>query len=620
MTQWIAAITRGHNGGVCLLKDGEVVVNLEEERLSRTKHDGAPLACINLIKEYTDRLDYFLIAHTTRMDKDEGRMLMDYCVDDPYYGLARKIGLLPYQNGWGEWPDNVIDVGHIHHKMHAASAFYNSGFDNAVAVIVDGSGSWVKFGANDKFLEDYWEVESILTCDYPAKFDTKYKHIASKYATPFCYYNRFSTDFWSGYGEGEAYESEENDHHILMASQTAGIVKTYEAVTEYCGWHAIEAGKTMGLAPYGKDVDYLPPFFRHIPGLDAHLADKNIWLPCYPNGAVMDLAWIEEVNQHGGKEIELYDMENRKDMAYAVQKETQQQVLNLIRKAVELTGRKQVVIAGGYGLNCVANYWYLDQLKDEGIDLYVEPMSNDCGTATGAALFWHHHINNDSTKRERITNLYCGPDYKYEDDEITVTARKYGGVAKDATNKDVIDLILNKNIVAIFQGGSESGPRALGNRSILYDPRDPNGKDHVNSVKHREYFRPFAGSILKEHVHEWFDLRGMDETPFMMYAVNCQEGIKEKIPAIMHVDDTCRIQTLTKEQNENYYNLIQEFFEQTGCPILFNTSFNLGGEPLVETLQDALKTLSTSAIEYLYLPENGKIVEVPNKITATVTI
>ena len=173
-------------------------------------------------------------------------------------------------------------------------------------------------------------------------------------------------------------------------------------------------------------------------------------------------------------------------------------------------------------------------------------------------------------------------------------------------------LITNKNIVALFQGRSEAGPRALGNRSLLYDPRDPDGKDHVNKLKRREFFRPFAGSILKEHVHEWFDLRGMEDTPFMMYAVNCQPGIEEKIPAIIHVDKTCRIQTVTKQQNNHYYNIINEFYQQTGCPIIFNTSFNLGGEPLVETLEDAMKTLSNSGLEYLYLPEYNKLIKVPN--------
>jgi len=165
----------------------------------------------------------------------------------------------------------------------------------------------------------------------------------------------------------------------------------------------------------------------------------------------------------------------------------------------------------------------------------------------------------------------------------------------------------------MWQGQSENGPRALGNRSILYDPRDPEGKDHVNTVKHREYFRPFAGTILEEDTHEWFDLRGMDSSPSMMYAVNCQPGIEQKIPAIIHVDGTCRIQTVNKEQNEHFYNLISAFKEKTGVPILFNTSFNLGGEPLVEDLVDAFDTIKNSDIEYLYLPEYNKLITMTNE-------
>ena len=164
----------------------------------------------------------------------------------------------------------------------------------------------------------------------------------------------------------------------------------------------------------------------------------------------------------------------------------------------------------------------------------------------------------------------------------------------------------------MFQGRSENGPRALGNRSILFDPTFEDGKDFVNSVKRREYFRPFAGSVLKEHAHEWFDLRGMDQSPHMMYAVNCQPGIAEKIPSIIHVDGTCRIQTVTKEQNKHFYSLINEFYNQTGVPVLFNTSFNLGGDPLVETLDDAIRTLKHSKIEYLFLPEHNKLIKISN--------
>jgi len=613
MSQWIAAISRGHNGSVCLLKDGEVVVNLEEERLTRFKYDGAPLACINLIKKYTDKLDYLVIVHTTRLEQHNFKM--DYCGNDPYFGMARKLGLVesPRSLGFGEIPDNVIDMGQNHHRSHVAAAFYNSGFDKAVGVVVDGAGSWVKFGAEEKWMEDYWETETIFDCAYPDIFDTKYKHIGTALATPVCYYSQFDSGFWSGYGQGENYESSKNQYHELFATPNAGIVKTYEAVTEYCGFPAIEAGKVMGLFPYGKNPDYLPPFFQQIGDSPVMTSDRNIFTPHYPNGAIFNLHMMPHINQIE-EDSKAYENQNRKDVAWRIQQETQHQVLRLIRKAVKETGHKNVVLTGGYGLNCVANYWYLEKLKDEGICLYVEPVSNDCGTALGAALLWHHRINQDTRQRKPITNLYLGPKYDYTDKEIEVTSEKYEAVIEEATHKTVVDLIQNKNIVALFQGRSEAGPRALGNRSFLYDPRDPDGKDHVNTIKKREFFRPFAGSILKEHVHEWFDLRGMDETPFMMYAVNCQPGIEEKIPAIIHVDKTCRIQTVTEEQNKHYYDIIKEWYDATGCPIIFNTSFNLGGEPLVETLDDAIRTISTSDVEYLYLPEYNKIIISKNEV------
>ena len=276
-----------------------------------------------------------------------------------------------------------------------------------------------------------------------------------------------------------------------------------------------------------------------------------------------------------------------------------------------MTGQKNVVLSGGYGLNCVANYWYLESLRKDGINLFVEPVSNDAGTAIGAALLFYYGMSEDMTKRP-LTTLCQGPERKYTLEEIEKLANKPGVELMDANDKDVVKLMIEKNIVSMFQGKSESGPRALGNRSILFDPSFKDGKDFVNIVKRREYFRPFAGSILHEHVHEWFDLRGMEESPYMMYAVNCQEGIAEKIPSIIHVDGTCRIQTVKEEQNPLYYKLIKEFYNQTKIPIVFNTSFNLAGEPLVETLEDAIWTLEQSLLEYLYLPEYGKMIKVKN--------
>ncbi len=305
-------------------------------------------------------------------------------------------------------------------------------------------------------------------------------------------------------------------------------------------------------------------------------------------------------------------MQNRRDLAWACQKETQDQVVRLIKKAVADTGKKKVVISGGYGLNCVANYHYLDQLKDTGIEIYCEPISNDAGTAIGAALLMYHMVTGDTEIKPQADTLYLGPQYHYSENDIKTMAKKYGAEVKDTSNEEIVDLLIKKNIVSLFQGRSENGPRALGNRSILFDPRFADGKDYVNQVKRREYFRPFAGSILEEDVHEWFDLRGMKSSPTMMYAVNCQPGIEEKIPSIIHVDGTCRIQTVNKEQNPLYYDLISVFKEKTGVPIVFNTSFNLGGDPLVETLEDAMDTLERSDIEYLFLPEYKKLVYFKN--------
>jgi carbamoyltransferase len=209
--------------------------------------------------------------------------------------------------------------------------------------------------------------------------------------------------------------------------------------------------------------------------------------------------------------------------------------------------------------------------------------------------------------------LYLGFKYDYSVEDVNAIAAEYGVEVSNASNDDVVELLLNKHIVTLYQGRSENGPRALGNRSILFNPTYEDGKDFVNEVKHREYFRPFAGTILQEHVHEWFDLRGMNDSPHMMYAVNCQPGVEHKIPAIIHVDGTCRIQTVNREENQHYYDVIKAFKEKTGVPIIFNTSFNLGGEPLVETLDDALWTLSKTGIDYLYLPEYNKLITVKIK-------
>jgi carbamoyltransferase len=168
---------------------------------------------------------------------------------------------------------------------------------------------------------------------------------------------------------------------------------------------------------------------------------------------------------------------------------------------------------------------------------------------------------------------------------------------------EAVEVLLEQKPLVIFQGKSELGPRALGNRSILFDPRNKDAKNIVNIFKKREWWRPLAGTILLEHVHDWFDIATLKESPYMSFAVDAKQQAIEKIPSIVHADNTCRIQTVTQEQNLNYYNLILEFYNKTGVPVLLNTSFNLAGFPIVETLDQANLVCSISEFKYLYTPE-----------------
>lgn len=597
-TGYIAGIARGHNAGVCLLKDGEIVFSIEEERLTRRKYDGGPYASIMKILEYTDKIDYLVIAHTQSLHDTAGRV--DYSGGDVYTGLARKMGLIDHKQDDNNHPQ-VIDLSYIHHKLHASAAFYRSGFESAVAVIIDGAGTFIPLKTPQGRDEIGWETESVFECSYPATFKTVYKHIGMRGPIGSAVVKDFSSEMYREEGSHEAYITEH-----------AGITKVYEAVTEYCGWSSIEAGKTMGLFPYGKENPKIPSLFDET-GLRP-ISNRNIIIPNYPQGAFVNFLHYDELQSlpQGDPTLE----QNRRDMAYACQTQTQRQALNLIKEAVERTGNKNVVLSGGYALNCVANYFFLTELNELGIKLYVEPISNDAGTAIGAALLAYHTLNEEAPIREKNETLYLGPVYSYSEEDIQATVGDECEIT-NANYENVIELLRSKNIVAMFQGRSENGPRALGNRSILFDPTFKDGKDFVNQVKRREYFRPFAATVMKDHVHDWFDLRGMEESPSMMYAVNCKEGVEEKVPSVIHVDNTCRIQTVTEEQNKHFYNLIKTFYDQTGVPMLFNTSFNLGGDPLVETLEDAVDTLKRSNIEYLFLPEYGKLIKVPNP---TVTI
>ena len=595
---YILGISRGHNAGACLLKDGKIVFALEEERLSRVKYDGGPLAVMVKVKEYTDKLDHIFISHTQSLADNAGKI--EYSGDDIYTGLARKLKLIDHKvPAWiGKHPQ-VSDYSFQHHKIHAACAFYRSGFDEAVAVVIDGAGTGFS-AITGKERTTLWEVETIIDCAYPNQLKTLYKHSATRDPIENVHVKESSSE----------HLQEEGTHESLVTNN-AGITKVYEAVTEYCGFSSIEAGKTMGLFPYGKENKDIPDLFQNNTSFGVPLSNRNLIVPTYPNAAKLNAKTWPFLDQDDFSLPDATHMQNRRDMAYAVQKQTQQAVLDMILKAVSMSGKKKVVFSGGYALNCVANYFLLDTLNEHGIELYVEPISNDGGTAIGAALLGYYNTF-ESDKKLNGREIYLGPEYNYTEADILSLANEYGATVETADESIIVDLMTSKNIVACFQGRSENGPRALGNRSLMFDPRFEDGKDYVNNIKHREYFRPFAGSILVEDVDSWFDLRGMKDSPHMMYAVNCKPGVEDKIPSIIHVDGTCRIQTVSETDNPLYYNIIKAFKEKTGTPIIFNTSFNLGGEPLVETLEDALWTLQQSDIEYLYLPEYNKLLKIAN--------
>ena len=344
---WIAAISRGHNSGICLMKDGEIIFAIEEERLSRHKYDGGPYMSMLEILKYTDTLDYLIIAHTQPLtDPSTGRV--DYTGDDVYTGLARKLGLIDRKVDLKKHPQ-VIDLSHIHHKLHAACAFYRSGFDEACAVICDGAGTFMPINSSLVGDMTMFEVESIFDCSYPNNIFTVWKHYGTGTTSPGALMTQQSDKM-----------GEPGRTHQVLLSDKAGITKVYEAVTQYCGFSAIEAGKTMGLFPYGKPNDRIPKLFQQEGRFSQ--SNRNVILPTYPNAAIVNEQMYEYLNNVPESCSDVSTLDNRRDLAYACQIETQAELLKVIYQAVKRTGRKNVVLSGGYGLNCVANYFYLESL------------------------------------------------------------------------------------------------------------------------------------------------------------------------------------------------------------------------------------------------------------------
>ncbi|MGG2460284.1 carbamoyltransferase [Streptomyces sp. RGM 3693] len=560
---YVMGLNLGHDRSACIVKDGEIVVAVEEERLDRSKHSPGflvhgyggrlelseyltrvlPMKAINYCLEAADLsvddLD-LVVGNKSIYDNALKRMLLEFPIKD-----KSKLRILPAPS---------------HHLAHAYSAYFASPFDDAAVLVVDGVGSLTEDGTG-------FEKHTI--------FD------AQGHSMKRVYGDSFPKDY-SEVGIGLFYS---------FFSSKLSFVTRYGHPTfgDFgCGGYP-EAGKTMGLAPYGQHRPDWPQLLHLDAGkVNARTADlEDAWR-----------RWLKEDGEgFDSSQRDSWDHPFAKDVARKVQEETEEALLYLARHARQITGRRRLCFTGGVALNSVAN----ERIANEsGFDeVYFFGPSGDDGVAIGSAYYGYYALAGGE-KRHHVKSASLGREYGR--DAIDEAVREAGGAveARQAEVSEVARLIASHHTVGWFQTGSEIGPRALGHRSIVADPRHPEMRDYLNHVvKHRELFRPFAPSVLAERVSDWFD--SDRESPFMLLVPHVRQGKENVIPAVCHVDGTARVQTVHQETNSAYHALISAFADITGVPLVLNTSYNDAGEPIVETPADAIRTFLNTEIDYLYL-------------------
>jgi carbamoyltransferase len=535
-----------HDSAAALLKDGVAVAAAQEERFTRKKHD--PDFPVNAVK-YTlseagitiDDVD-LVVFHEKPLQKLERIMesfMATYPKNYPFF-----VSSLPGFLGEKFWMGEIIRkktgykkkvIYSEHHISHAASSFYCSPFSSCGVLTVDGVG----------------------------EFDT-------------------ST---LGHGKGEHFELLKE----IRFPHSLGLL--YSAFTSYLGFKVNSAEyKVMGLAPYGKPVYADLIFDKLISVKDDGSFRLNMEY----------FAFLEEKRLINRKFCNLFGAEPRApeskltqrefDIAQSVQKVTEDVVLKMCNHLHEMTGEKKLVMAGGVALNCVANGKIIKQTAFK--EIYVQPAAGDAGCSLGGALMGYYgYLKHSRLKGGKpivsMHSPYLGPEYSDEEIRKQLDAQHavYHELGKEKLLKETAKRIADGKVIGWHQGRMEWGPRALGNRSILADARDPKMKDIVNlKIKFRESFRPFAPAVMYEKMGEYFDLE--QESPYMLLVAQVQPG-KRVIPSVTHVDGSARIQSVTREQNELFYDLIHEFYKLTKVPIIINTSFNVRGEPIVNTPTDS---------------------------------
>lgn len=576
-----------HDSAAVLLEDGHIVAAAQEERFSRKKHDARfPTNALRYCLEAGDislaQVDYVVfydkpflkferlletyLAFAPRGFKSF-RMAMPVWLREKLFQkdlLARTLkAIAPDVN----WLDRLLFCEH--HLSHAASAFFPSPFEEALVLTMDGVGEWATTSAaigRSNSLEIFKEIH------FP---------------------------------------------HSL------GLL--YSAMTYYLGFK-VNSGeyKIMGLAPYGKPK-YVQTILDHLIDLKpdgSYRLDQSYFNYC--TGLTMTNARFDALFGAPPREPEAPLTQREMDLAASVQAVTEEVVLRMTRALQKETGIDNLCLAGGVALNCVANGKVLRDGRFKRI--WIQPAAGDAGGALGAALAAHHLFLNQarqpSAGRDGMQGAYLGPEFSQDDIEARLTAAgaKYSVMSDTKLIEHAVDLLIGENVVGWFQGRMEFGPRALGGRSILGDPRSPRMQSVLNlKIKYRESFRPFAPSVLREHVSAWFDLA--EDSPYMLlvadvaasrridpagadanlFGIDKLKMPRSTIPAVTHVDYSARIQTVHADTSPRYHALLTAFYARTGCPVLINTSFNVRGEPIVCSPEDAFRCFMGTEMDALFI-------------------
>jgi len=532
-----------HDSSVAIINNGVLEYFCKEERLTRVKRDNMPYQAIaEAVKNAKGIIDTCVIASPTWDDSSNNDL---------------EVHLKKLTNC-----KNFTRMCDSHHKVHSTNAFYNSGFDKAMCFVADRVGSYV---------EGFREGESVYTAEYPANFKPLFKS----------YYLLDKGLYHDTHNNLLAEDLRQQHNCDITASSTMGMVQVYESATILIGQHPLENGKTMGLSAYGNKENITSNLFYD------NVVNDAKFLFCGNNNTALNVS-----NKHlCTSEVTQNNYKTYADYALSVQLQTQEVVGNLIEKYIKQTSTKNVCMTGGYGFNVVCNQYLTNRFPD--LNFYFEPLADDSGNSIGAA----NYVCREATKLVDIIPLKH-TFFNHVEPYIPPN------IGKNVTVEQIAQHLKDGKIIAMFNGKAEASPRSLGNRSILFDARIKNGKEIINKIKRREWYRPFACSVLEEDANKYFDMGKTIKSPFMTSSFNIRSKYKDSFPAITHVDGTCRIQTVD-ESVPHFKQIIEKFKNITGTGMLLNTSFNLAGEPLVDSFEDAVKTFKSTEIDFLWFPEKG---------------